>query len=129
MEAFTHDRSPSLCFYVECGYFVAARKTFGPESGGRSKETERGEKCDQRSKIIIQGSVCYKKATKILFVCLLVIGQIKPPPLTNVFFLLFIYSSIRDLFVPLPFSLCMESTSYNICSLLHGVFSTLFWVG
>ena len=128
MEAFIHDRSPFLYYYVECGYSVAVRKTFGPDSGGRSKETERGERYDQHSTTITKRPVCYKKATKTLFVCLLAIGKIKSPTLTNAF-LRFTYSLICDFFCAVAFSLCMGSTSYDIFSLLDGAFSTLFWMG
>ena len=54
---------------VECGYSVLVRNTFGSESGGRSKETVRGERRgDPRSTTVIKRPVGYKKATKILFV-------------------------------------------------------------
>ena len=51
-------------FDVECGYFVAVRNTFGPERGGLSKETELGERENQRSTIIIKRPVCYKKSNE-----------------------------------------------------------------
>ena len=115
------------------------RKTFGPESGGRSKKT-REKRCEEKEEvtsvlqymiIIIKWPVCYKKVTKMLFGCLFVVRQIKPPPLTNVF-LGFIFSSIRDIFcaVALIFSLyCTEITSHDFFFLLDGGFSTLFRVG
>ena len=72
MEAFTHVTFAVLVLLCRVWYSVAVRKTFGPESGDRSKATEQGEIGDQRSTKIVKRPVCYKKATKTFFVCFLV---------------------------------------------------------
>ena len=70
---------------------------FGPESGGRSRETVRGEGGDQRSTITIKRPICYNKQRK----CVSVVSLL-PPPRTNVF-LRFIFRQPVTSFVLLPF--------------------------